>query len=612
MSTNNNIKVTELDYNAIRDNLKSFLQGQEKFTDYDFDGSALSVLIDVLAYNTHYNALYTNMAINEMFLDSASKRNSIVSIANNFGYLPQSSKASRAILNVTVIPSNPSTSPEVLVLPAYSPFTSTVDGIPYTFYTLNDYSTFKEGSEYVFTDVIVYQGEPQNFYFACTEANQKFVLPNVDIDIETLAVTIQPTAEKPEYSKYSLSQEVVDLDSTSEVFFLKELEDRYLQLSFGINGLGKEINPGNVVNVKYIVTKKDAANGASIFVYNGVGLGGTVTAIATVKSYGGKQEETKDEIKINVTQSYFDQNRAVTAYDYATVIKRYYSNLDSINVWGGEDADPPQYGKVYVAVKPIGSPYLAPGEKTYITENILKNRGIVSIIPEIVDPTYLELEVNITAYYDRNKTTRTSDQLKTAIRNVVIDYDSNFLQKFDGAFRHSKFSAAIDNTDQSIKSSITTFTVYSEVIPKYNTKAQYKLNLVNPIYTEKVPEEAFLTTGFYIDSSDTVYYMDDDGVGNIRLYSYISGTTEKVFKDLSIGTINYSTGLITVNNLYITNLLEPNFYFMIKTQSYDVISVRNQIVTIPESRITINMIDDASSSLGYGNSVNYKFTSSRV
>lgn len=611
MSTNNNIKVTELDYNAIRDNLKTFLQGQDKFSDYNFEGSGLAVLLDVLAYNTHYNALYTNMAINEMFLDSASKRNSIVSIANNYGYLPQSAKTSKAILTITLTPNATGDLPPTASLPAYSPFNTIVDGVPYVFYTIEDYSAILDGGEYVFDNVMVYQGEPQNVFFACTEKNQRFVFPNTNIDTDTLIVTVQPTREKPEYTRYELARNVIDINSQSEIFFLKELENRYYELSFGINGLGVEIIPGNLVNTKYLITQKDLANGASVFAYGGVGLGGSVTAITKVKSYGGKQEESKEEIKVNVSQTFFDQNRAVTAKDYASIIKRFYDNADSINVWGGEDASPPQYGKVFVAIKPTNGPYLSTSEKAFIKNNILKSKGIVSIIPEIVDPIYSELDMDVTVYYNRSKTSRTADQLKRLVIDTINEYNNTTLQKFDGAFRYSKFSAAIDSIDQGITSNIVNFRVFNEIIPLFNSAAQYKLDLVNPIYTEIDPENSFTTTGFYIDNTDSVYYLDDDGKGNIRLFTIIKETGEKSIRNASIGRIDYAKGSIVVNGLRITSLLEPAFYFMVKTASYDVISVRNQIVTIPPERVRVNLIDDSSASIGFGNSVRYQFTPSR-
>ena len=609
MSTNNRIQVSELDYNQIRENLKTFMRGQSQFSDYDFEGSALSTVIDLLAYNTHYNALYTNLAVNEMFLDSASKRSSVVSIANNYAYTPTSAKSSEATLSVTVNQQNATA--QLKYIPKFSAFSTTYNSIPYVFYTLQDYVAERNANIYYYPSVKIYEGIPQTFVFICTELNQKFVLPNSDVDTSTLSITVQLTGEQPDYEKYTLASDIISLTPDSKVYYIKELEDSTYQVSFGSNGLGTPIAIGNIVTVQYLVCSKDAPNGASLFTYTGEGIGGVVTSSTLSSALGGQDKETVDQIKYNVSKTYYNQNRAVTPNDYSSIITRLYPNLDSISVWGGEDNNPPQYGRVFISIKPRNQPYLTPSEKTYITETILKSRNIVSVSPQIVDPSYIDLVVNTTVYYNKNKTTRSADQLITAVTNAIQNYNDTYLQKFDGVFRMSKFSSVIDATDQSIESSITTFKAYCEVIPKYNTYSEYKLNLVNPIYSASVPEEAFSTTGFYIDSTDIIYYLDDDGVGNIRLYTIIEGTGEKSIKNPAIGTIDYENGYIYVKGLTIVNLVDANFYFIIKTQSYDVASIRNQIVNIPDNRITVSVVEDLQSSGTYAGGTNYKFTSSR-
>lgn len=609
MATNNRIKVSDLDYNQIRSNLKTFLSGQQEFSDYDFEGSALSVLVDVLAYNTHYNALYTNLAINEMFLDSASKRSSLVSIANNFGYTPRSVTTSRAIVDINIIQTGATDT--FKYIPKFSSFTTSLSGSNYTFWTLSDYVAERNNNLYSFTNVELCEGTPQTQLFVCTESNQKFIIPNTNIDLSTLTISIQQTGETPDYEKYTRVEDVLELNSTSKVYFVKELEDTTYQLYFGSSGLGKPIETGNIITAQYLISSKDAANNASTFTYSGDGLGGSVAVLTTSSSYGGSDKETIEEIRTNVSQSFFDQNRSVTSNDYKSIIQRNYPNVDSISVWGGEDNDPPQYGKVFIAIKPNNSFYLTPSEKSYISEQILKSRNVVSVTTEFVDPIYVDLEIDTTVYYNKNKTTRSIDDLKNAVTTTINTYNSDYLQRFDGVFRMSKFSTLIDSTDQSIQSNITTMKAFVEVTPKYNIYAEYRFTLGNPIYNEKVPEEAFNSTGFYIDNTDTVYYLDDDGLGNIRIYTIITDTGEKVIKNPKVGTIAYDTGFITISGLRITNLVDPNFYFIIKTQSFDVVSIRNQIVNIASERITVNVIEDAISSGSYRAGTNYTFTSSR-
>lgn len=608
--SNNRFKVSDLDFNQIRENLKTFMSGQTQFSDYDFDGSALSTLIDILAYNTHYNALYTNLAVNEMFLDSASKRGSLVSIANNFGYVPKSVTASKALL--TVINNDVGSMSQLKYIPRWTPFSSTIQGTTYNFWTISDYTSNKTGSVYTFEGVEVFEGLPQTQLFLCTEENQKFIIPNLNVDLDTLSITVQPTGERPDYEKYTRAKDVLDLSPTSKIYFVKELEDGTYQVTFGSNNLGLPLVVGNIITMQYLISSRDAGNGATLFAYGGDTLGGSTSVITmSSSSYGGADKESSEQIRFNIGQSFFDQNRTVTPGDYREIIKREYPNIESVSVWGGENNDPPVYGKVFIAAKPTNSLYLTPTEKSYIKEQILAPRAIVSITPEFVDPTYVELEIKTSVYYNKNRTTRSADQLRAAVYDTIASYASTNLKQFDGVFRMSKFSAAIDSIDQSILSNITSFKAYIEVVPKYNTYGEYRLNLANPIYSEGVPEEAFYTTGFYIDETENVYYLDDDGAGKIRLIRIITETNEKAVINSNIGSIDYAKGIVKISNLRITNLLEPNLYFIIKTSSFDVVSVRNQIVDIPLNRLQVNIIEDATSSGTYLGGTNYKFTSSR-
>ena len=604
MSTNNRFKVSDLDYNQIRQNIKTFLSGQSQFSDYDFDGSALSTIVDLLAYNTHYNALYTNLAVNEMFLDSASKRESLVSIANNFGYTPRSAKTATATVNVTN--TDIATTVQTKYISKWSAFSSVIDGTTYNFWTLDDFAATKNGPTYLFENVKLYEGLPQTHLFVCTELNQSFVLPNANIDLDTLSITVQQTGERPDYEKYIRATDVLDLKADSKIYFVKELEDGTYKISFGSGGLGKSISTGNIITVKYLVSNRTGGNGATIFTYTGNQLAGTNSVVTIQSAYGGMEKESSDEIRFNVSQTFFDQNRTVTPGDYREIIKRQYSNIDSVNVWGGEDNDPPIYGKVFIAAKPINALYLTPSEKTYIKQTILAPRGIVSITPEFVDPTYVELEINSTVYFNKNTTTRSSDDIKASVIDAITSYNDVNLKKFGGIFRMSKFAAAIDAVDQSVLSNITSFKLYVEMTPKFGATAEYKFNLANPIYTEGVPEEAFYSTGFYIDNTSDVYHMDDDGVGNIRLIRFIAESNKKVIINPKIGTIDYANGVIRVLNLRIVNLADLNFYFIIKTSSFDVVPIRNQIITIPSNRITVSTIENSSDA-----SANYRFTTSR-
>ncbi len=608
MTTNNRIKVSELDYLQIRENLKEFLKGQSQFTDYNFEGSALSIMLDVLAYNTHYNALYTNLAVNEMFLDSASKRSSVVSIANNFAYTPVSAKCSRAVLSVNVV--QPSATAQMKVIPKFSSFSSTVSNVTYNFYTNTSYSAQLNNGEYDFESVEVFEGIPQTFLFVCTQELEKFVLPNTGIDTATLEVTVRTTSSDVISNKYELADGVLELTETSEVYYIKELESGEYELSFGRNGLGMPIAPGNVISVSYIVPSRAVADGASLFTYTGPSLSGTTTVSTLSTSAGGADPESIDNIKYNVTRSFYSQNRAVTAEDYASLIKRLYPDLKSVTVWGGEYNSPPVYGKVFLSIRPNSKAFLSPTDKSYIKETLLKTRNIVSITPEIIDPTYIELEIESTVYYNKSKTTKSEDQIVTSVTNVIKNYRDVNLNEFNSAFRMSKLTSAIDASDAAIVSNITKFTAYLDVTPKYLTFGEYNINFENPIYQSSAGG-SINTTGFFIDSTDTVYYISDDGTGKLFLYSLIPLTQQKVIKNVNIGSVNYQTGQIKVSGLYLTNLAETNLYFMIKTSSYDVIPVRNQLVDIPNTRITVSVVEDTLSRGLTPSNSKYTFTTSR-
>lgn len=616
MSTNSRIQVSELDFNQIRANLITFLSGQSTFSDYKFDGSALSTLVDVLAYNTHYNALYTNLAINEMFLDSASKRSSLVSLANNFGYLPQSAKSSHAVIDVTVGPPvSPAT--QTLTLPKLSPFNATIDGESYTFYTIDDHTATVSYTSmglpyYKFVGVNVYEGTPRSITYVCTVEDEKFVIPYDDIDLSTLKVNVQATGEIADYSTYAHASTVLTLDDTSEIYYIKELENGTYSLSFGSSNLGKPIDIGNVITLTGLTTSKSLGNGAIALTHGGITMPGSISVAVTTPSFGGEDKETSDEIRANVSQFFFDQNRAVTPSDFVSIIKRYWTDIDSIAVWGGENNDPIVFGKVFIAIKPASKLYLTTSEENTIRETILRPRTTTSLTMEFVKPSYIDIEVNSTVYYNKQKTSRSADDIKNSVRNAITNYNNRELKRFDGVFRMSKFSAMIDAVDTSIQSNITTIKLYLAVDPKYNTSSEYKINIVNPIYHSGVAEEAFLSTGFYIDDTSDIYYLTDDGIGNIILYKNVAGVTSKVLSNaIGTSTVDYAAGKVTITGLRILRLDDPNFRFIIKTASNDVVSVRNQIVNIPNSRVTVNLIEDAISAGVSTGGTNHIFTTSR-
>jgi hypothetical protein len=589
MATNNKINISELDFDNIKANLKEFLKGQSEFSDYDFEGSSLNVLLDILAYNTHYNAMYTNLAYNEMFLDSASKRDSVVSIANNYGYLPTSKKSSRARINIS-FPVGTNTQSSIS-LPKGSVFVGQANSTEYNFYTTSEYISTRIGSNYVFENVDIYEGKFVAERFTVFE-NSKYTLANNNIDTSTIKVTIQDISESLNSFTYKFSETVIGLTPLSEVYFLKEIEDQKYELFFGKNNLGKEPGVGSVITVEYLTTNAADANGMRLFTYDGVITGTPVITLVEIAN-GGRAEESNDEIKYNVSRRFKNQNRAVTSDDYIEIIRSNYADIDTISCWGGQSMSPPVYGKVYISIKPKSSLFLTPPEKSYIIESILKPRSVLGITPELVDPTYVTAQIDTTIYYNPNVTNKTASQLSDLVRQTILDYNDVYLQKFDGVLRYSRLIRDVDDSDQAIISNITTVTLRRNIDIAFNIAAKYKIAMHNPIYKSDVAEEAVLTNGFYIDDSNVPYYIDDDGLGKLRMFS-LSSNFEKVFKSTNVGSVNYTTGEVIINSLFVTGLVESDLVLIIKPQSNDVISFQNQIVNIDNTYLSVNALQESS------------------
>lgn len=587
---NNKINVSDLDFDLIKASLKEFLKSQDQFTDYDFDGSGLNILLDVLAYNTHYNAMYTNLAVNEMFLDSASKRDSVISIANNYGYIPISRTAARANLSMTVpIGSNTS---GTLSLPKFSAFTSTISGVEYSFYTVSETIGLRNeaSSIYEFSSIDIYEGRPVTERFNLLE-NVKVILQNKNIDIATVKVSVKnPTSLNT--TSYKYSERVMGLTPISEVFFIREIEGEEYEIYFGKNNLGKEPEIGSVVTVEYIVTNGTAANGIKIFSYNGPSYGQAPTITVNSTASGGREAETVDEIKYNVSHKYKVQDRAVTAQDYADIIKTNYPDIDSISCWGGDTMNPPIYGKVFICIKPQSSLFLTQSEKNSIVEDIIRPKAILGIFPTLVDPIYNTVAVETTVYYNPNLTNKSSSQIEQAVRQAIIDYNDINLQKFDGILRYSRLIRNIDDSDQAIINNITTITLRRIVDVVFNLSTSYTIQLNNPVYKSGVAEESIITTGFYINDTDTIYYLDDDGKGKLRLFYYNPLDYTKVFVNTNVGSVNYDTGEVKINSLFVSGLAESNFELIVKTESNDIMGMHNQIVNIELTHLKINVVQE--------------------
>ena len=604
------LEVTDLDFEGIRNNLKVFLKQQDQLTDYDFDGSTMSTLLDVLAYNTHYNAVYANVLANEMFLDSADLRNSIVSHAKHVGYTPRSATAPVAYLNITVNNATGST----LTAARGTTFTTTVDGTSYN-YVVKDATTITPtDGVYTFSSLPVYEGTLINNTYTVdtSNADQRFLIKNDLADTTTLKVTVQNSSTDSTSNTYTLASDLADIASTSKVYYLEGAEDNQYEVRFGDGVLGEALSTGNIVTLSYVVTNAEESNGASLFSLSGsIGGFSNVTITTATNSANGAQPETPESIRFNAPRQYASQNRTVTTKDYASKVKSIYTNAQSVQVWGGEDNDTPVYGRVYISIKPVSGATLTEAKKTDIITQ-LKDFNVASVTPVIQDPETTSIQLNVTVKYDAKSTTRTSDSVKALVSSAITTFNTNNLGQFDGLFRHSKFIETVNKVDTAILSNITTVKMHKSFTATTTGATTYTIKYNNAFYNPHSGHNAssggiLVSSGFKINGDTTnEYFLDEDGSGNVRLY-YLVGQT-RTYTNNALGTVDYANGTITLNSLFVTEVSNVDGETSTKVRltvipnSVDIIPVRNQVIEIDETNtvVTVSADDyDTTSGIGY-------------
>jgi hypothetical protein len=608
---NNNIKTTDLDFDQIKENIKEFLRGQEKFSDYNFDGSAMSIFLDVLAYNTHYNALYTNLAINEMFLDSAVKYSSVVSLAKTLGYTAKSVTSSRAKVNVEITTNS---SDQTLVIPKGTVFSGSTGDNSFDFITDSDYyaqniSGTNLSGKYRFIDMTLIEGKQMTKRYL-KDLSSEFVVPSKSADISTLSVKVQDTEYSSNYVAYGPVESVLTLTGDSKVFFVKQREDLYYEVYFGNGTIGSAIQSGNIVHLSYILSSGEVSNSARSFSYKtGITFDYNTITVETVSSaFGGADIEEIESVRYNAPRAFGAQNRAVTSEDYKNILLNNFPTIESITVWGGQEQSPPVYGKVFISAKPKGALSFTTSEKEDIVNFLTNSKGVISISPVMVDPKFVKLELTTNVYYNKNTTRRSVGEIKSIILSSLVDYSAS-LGKFGNSFRHSKVLTLINGADDSITSNITTLRLRVGVSPYYNKNVKYDVLIGNPIY-QNSGQSSFYSTRFYINSNTVTNrcYLKDDGLGNVNLYSEDSDGVPSFIK--TVGSVEYSNGRIIVKEVSIKGLYDDTLEFVVIPLSNDVIPTREYILQMPESLISVNMIIDTVESAGSTNT-SYNFSSSR-
>jgi len=605
------LEISELDFDGIKANLKNFLSQQDEFRDYDFEGSGMAVLLDTLAYNTHYLGFNANMLANEMFLDSADLRASVVSKAKAVGYTPISATSAKAVIDVTVNNAVGST----LTMVRGTQFSTTVNGTSYNFVNNADLSITPVDGVYKFSNVDIFEGTYLNFKYTVntSDIDQRFIIPNDNVDTNTLTVKVQESSSDSTTNTYTLATGITGLDSTSRVFFLQEVENGRYEVTFGDGVLGKAVADGNIIITDYINTNRTEANGATTFTLNG-SVGGFSNATVTTVSDagGGSLPESITSIKYNAPRDYTAQDRAVTADDYKVLVKTLYANAQAVQVYGGEDAAIPDYGKVYISIKAKSGSNLTESTKASIVTN-LKQYAVASVRPVIIDPEITYLTLNTNFKYDTGATTKDVSTLQTNVLTVITNYNEDALQDFTGIFRHSKLLENINNADTSILSNITTVKLYKFITPTLNESLKYTLSFNNAFYNPHSGHNTtgggiVSSTGFKISNDDSTneHFLDDDGAGNIRVY-YLSGTT-RIYTSTSFGTVNYTTGEIILTSTNITSIsnidgaASTRIRVFAIPDSNDVVPVRNQVLEIDISNSTvtgnIDTVESGSSQAG--------------
>ena len=621
MSNKRRLQVTELDFDQIKTNLKNYLRADPNFTDYDFEGSILSSVLDVLAYNTFYNAFTANAAVNEVFLDTAQLRNNVVSHAKMLGYVPRSQTSAFTFLNITV--ASPSGSPSSLTLDRGTRFSTLVNGIPYDFVNLEAATINPVNGVYSFSGIKINQGILKKSTFIVDSSNdrQTFIIPESNVDTSTFLVKVRENTTTTSYEVFSRNSDVTNITGSTAVYFIQEGLDGTYQVYFGDDIFGKRLSPGNVVEIEYLVTAADKANGASSFSMVDTIQGNTSVTISSVnadgtafnRAGGGGDRESIDSIKYNAPLTFLSQNRVVTADDYKATILNNYSNVETITAWGGEENEPPEYGKVYISIKPKNAEALTAVQKQFIVDSILRTKNVVSITPELVDPTYTYVTLDVFFKYDPNLTDKTAGELKDLVITTISNYNDTELKKFDGVFRFSKLTRQIDATNVSILNTVMRLKMEKHFIPILNAITRYDIEFSAALYAEHTTEPVIESDEIEIDGKLVKIrnYSDLASAGIYKLYTYQMIGEEQIIISPDVGYVDIANGIVSLTGVNITNYDTTKGFiaFSAHPNSFDIAPKRNQLVLINMDGVTVTPEIDTIATGGTIAGIGYTVTS---
>ncbi len=608
-----NLQITDLDFDNIADNLKNYLKGQEQFKDYNFEGSSMSVLVDLLAYASHIGAVNTNIAASELFLDSAQIRKNVVSRAKDLGFVPASESCSSAFIDLEMknVRNADGTQPTTtdMQLMRGTNFVTVFDGSSYNFVVTSTKRPTTNNLSYNYNNVEIVQGTyaQDSFIFDNQLANPKFVLSNERVDKSRMIVSVTSNGVA---ETYTLSTGISNITTESKVYYAQENEEGYVEIYFGDGTLGKALSDGDIIDVTYIIVDEVHANGASQFVLSGTVNGFSNSHVTNVtKASGGAEKESIESIKFKATKFYTSQNRLVTLNDYKAKVQEYYPNADAVAVWGGEDNDPPEYGKVFVALKPQNSDYLSDTEKELVKSK-LNALNMLTVRPQIVDAEIVKILVTCVFKYNENATDLSIGELEAIVNTAIQKFDTDNLNNFDAIFRHSNLLKAVDDSNTSILSNTCNIRLRKRKDILVSETKGYSVTFGNALYNPHGGHNSMsggitTTTGFYVSGdSVNINYFDDDGNGNLRRY-YLSGST-RIYQDSAAGTVDYALGKITINAIQITSTVntDSSIDFTVVPSGNDVVATRGNLVDISTDDIKVSgevdTIASGESSAGVG------------
>ena len=597
-------QVNALEFNEIKAQIKEYMKSQSQFSDYDFEGSSLTVLIDALAYNTYYTAVNANLAVNEGFLETAVLRENVVQLARMIGYTPRSARSARTTVNISVQTAFPYPKSVTIGGGLVLNFTG-LDNNNFVFSIPTDTSQSVDSLTGIatFNNTVLYEGlYLTDTFVKDTTQRQRFILTNDRVDTSSMIVEVTSGTIT---EKYLQATDITKIDSTSKVFFLEESEYQIPEILFGDGVVGKALDNGDVVTVKYTTSAGTGANGLKVFenigtyrdnLGNGITSGITITAVSFPD--GGAEPESTEAIKFSAPKFYSAFGRAVSTRDYEAIIPQIYPNVSSISCYGGEEAEPPEFGKVFLAIKPKNADKLSLSEKNSVLKK-LREYSVAAIQPTIIDPSILYVDLISFVYYNPNLTRRTPAEVKNLVIITLTTLNSSAeFNKFGGKFKYSKVQNIIDDAERSITSNITRIAMRKNVTVDLNTRVNYKICYGNRINQQTSTAPSVSSSGFKIVGDDVnTYYLNDDGAGTLRLY-YVKGTGEFEYIDGLWGNVDYDMGEITINDLIIqsTNVVNNTLQISATPKSNDLVSLRETYITMGIDNSVITVVEDTISS----------------